>query len=191
MRGRGSRGALITLLVAACAGGGEPAGDAGAGDTLTDTLTTAEQEAFAVHPLRYPEMHDGRLDTVDMIVDTGEAAWHIQAMNYTPDHTGMTYATWYTGPDSVVLLAADGQPRLEDDRGNVYQGIVVPDNPRFRVDSGTTAVGVYVFMPGIDPNADSLTLVVNDSTAPVLRVGPFGVRHTPAAGPGVETRPGD
>jgi hypothetical protein len=175
-------GLAAAVLLCAC-GGGENAPEAGtAADSLVDTLTTAEQEAFAVDPLRYPEMRGGRLDTVNMIAETEYAAWHAQAMNYSPDHIAMTYAAWYTGPDSVALLATDGQPHLVDDLGNVYRGVMVPSNPRFKIASGTTAVGVYVFLPGIAADADSLTLFVNDSTAPVFRVGPFGVRHD-ATGP--------
>lgn len=184
------------VLLCACKGG-EPETEAGIpADSLVDTLTTAEQEAFAVDPLRYPEMRGGRLDTVNMIAETEHAAWHAQAMNYKPNYIAMTYAAWYTGPDSVALLAVDGQPHLVDDLGNVYRGVLVPENPRFKVASGTTAVGVYVFQPGVAADADSLTLFVNDSTAPVFRVGPFGVRHD-ATGPlspgrrGVEIETGD
>jgi hypothetical protein len=64
-----------------------------------------------------------------------------------------------------------------DNLGNVYRGIVIPDNPRFEVETGTTAIGVYVFRPVLAQQADSLTLMVNDSTPPVLRIGPFGVYH--------------
>lgn len=171
-------GLLVVAGFPACGGDGKPATDADAPvETLGDTLSLIEQQAFSVDLDRYPEMGDGRLDTVDMLGEADGASWHVQAVNYTDRYVAMTYATWYTGPDSVVLLAVDGPPHLEDDRGNVYRGILIPDNPRFKVQSGTTAVGVYVFQPAVNPAADSLTLFVNDSTAPVLRVGPFGVRH--------------
>lgn len=184
MRFRTVRGfctfAGLSLNLAACGGDESATEEALSTDTLTDTLTSAEQEAFAVDPLRYPEMQDGRLDTVDMEAETENAAWHVQAVNYKPGYVALTYAAWYTGPDSVALLAVDGQPRLVDDLGNVYRGVVVPDNPRLKVASGTTAVGVYVFQPGVAAGADSLTLYVNDSTAPVFRIGPFGVHHDAA-----------
>lgn len=178
--------ALAALLaVAACGDGAPEAGPAA--DTLADTLdpdtlglTAAEEEAFRVDPSRYGEMADGRLDTVDMTGRSGAAAWQIQVMNYTPRHIAMTYAAWYTGPDSLALFAADGQPRLVDDLGNVYEGVMVADNPRIKIETGTTGVGAYVFEGPLDPAADSLTLHVNDSTPPVIRVGPFGVEHEPA-----------
>ncbi len=174
-------------LTAAC-GRGEPASEPVPADSiLTDTLTSAEQQTFAVDLDRYHEMEGGRLDTVDMVARGDDAAFQVQVLNYADDYTALTYAAWYTGADSAVMFAADGQPRLEDEMGNVYRGIVIPGNPRFEVETGTTAVGVYVFRPAVAPEADSLSLYVNDSTPPVLQVGPFGVRHesegaTPAGG---------
>ncbi len=144
---------------------------------LPDTLSAEEQSAFAIDLERYQEMTAGRLDTVDMLGRADDAAWHVQVLNYRTDLIAMTYATWYSGPDSAALMAADGQPHLEDNLGNVYSGVVIPSNPRFRVDSGTTAVGVYVFTPEVDTRADSLTLFINDSTSPTIRVGPFGIFH--------------
>ena len=160
-----------------------PADEAAPADTvLPDTLTSGEQSGFAVELDRFPEMQGGRLDTVDMIERRDDAAFHVQILNYGPEYTALTYAAWYTGPDSAVMFAADDQPRLVDDLGNVYRGIVIPDNPRFEVETGTTAVGVYVFRPVLAPQADSLTLFVNDSTPPVLEVGPFGVQHEATLG---------
>ena len=95
----------------------------------------------------------------------------------------MTYAAWYTGPDSLVQFAADGQPYLIDDEGNRYEGVVTPDNPRIKVESGSTAVGVLAFAPGLSPLADSLSLHVNESTAPVIRVGPWPVPPGSARAP--------
>ncbi|HET6341965.1 MAG TPA: hypothetical protein VFG78_07255 [Gemmatimonadota bacterium] len=170
--------AVCLLLLAAACDRGAPADEAAPADTaLPDTLTAEEQSGFAVELDRFREMQGGRLDTVDMIARGDDAAFHVQILNYGPEYTALTYAAWYTGPDSVVMFAADDQPRLVDDLGNVYRGIVIPDNPRFEVETGTTAVGVYVFRPVLAAQADSLTLFVNDSTPPVLRVGPFGVRH--------------
>lgn len=167
----------------ACADADPGADEATEADTLApDSLTAEEEAAFAVDPLRYPEMQEGRLDTVDMVARGDDAAWHVQAMNYGQNVIAMTYAAWYTGPDSIVQFAADGQPQLLDDIGNLYMGQVVPDNPRILVETGTTAVGVYVFAGPLDSQADSLTLYINDSTPPVLTVGPFGVEHTPESG---------
>ncbi len=151
---------------------------------LPDTLSAEEQSAFAVDLKRYQEMAGGRLDTVDMLGRADDAAWHVQVLNYRTDLIAMTYATWFSGADSAALLAADGQPHLEDNLGNVYNGVVIPSNPRFKVDSGTTAVGVYVFTPEVDTRADSLTLFINDSTSPTIRVGPFGIFHDHASSPG-------
>lgn len=172
--------ALCALFLGAC-DRGTPGDEAAPADTaLPDTLTSAEQSDFAVELDRYQEMQGGRLDTVDMIARSDDAAFHVQVLNYGPGYTALTYAAWYTGPDSAVMFAADDQPRLVDDLGNVYRGIVIPDNPRFEVATGTTAVGVYVFRPVLAQEADSLTLMVNDSTPPVLRIGPFGVYHEAA-----------
>ena len=172
----------LSLLGVAC-DRGAPADEATPADTvLPDTLTADEQSAFAVELDRFQEMQGGRLDTVDMIARGDDAAVHVQSINYSPEYTALTYAAWYTGPDSTVMLAADDQPRLVDDLGNTYRGIVIPDNPRFEVETGTTAVGVYVFRPVLAPQADSLTLIVNDSTPPVLKVGPFGVHHEATLG---------
>ncbi|MGH7563938.1 MAG: hypothetical protein ACREK5_05900 [Gemmatimonadota bacterium] len=186
MRGaRGTRQPLLTALagLALACGGGEPAIEpAPAADSLTDTLTSAEQQSFAVDIDRYHEMEGGRLDTVDMLVRGDDAAFQVQVLNYTNEYTALTYAAWYTGADNAVMFAADGQPRLKDEMGNVYRGIVIASNPRFEVASGTTAVGVYVFRPAVAPEADSLTLYVNDSTPPVLQIGPFGVRHDAGTG---------
>lgn len=182
--------AALSIAAAACADADRGADEPAAGDSLPDTLTTREQSRFAVDPLRYPEMRDGRLDTVDMIARGDAAAWHVQAMNYGDPFIAMTYAAWYTGPDSVARFAADGQPQLLDDVGNVYMGQVVPNNPRIEVETGTTAVGVYVFQGPLDTRADSLTLYINDTTPPVLTVGPFGVEHTPERGLRMGTEPG-
>lgn len=172
----------VSLLGTAC-DRGVPADEAAPADTtIPDTLTSEEQSGFAVELDRFQEMQGGRLDTVDMIARGDDAAFHVQVLNYTPEYTALTYAAWYTGPDSAVMFAADDQPRLVDDLGNVYRGVVIPDNPRFEVETGTTAVGVYVFRPVLAPQADSLTLIVNDSTRPVLRVGPFGVYHEATPG---------
>jgi hypothetical protein len=167
----------VSFLSVAC-DRGAPADETAPADTaLPDTLTAQEQSGFAVELDRFREMQGGRLDTVDMIARGDDAAFHVQILSYGPEYTALTYAAWYTGPDSAVMFAADDQPRLVDDLGNVYRGIVIPDNPRFEVETGTTAVGVYVFRPVLAPHADSLTLFVNDSTPPVLKVGPFGVHH--------------
>lgn len=185
MTRRAALGAFVVVgvgLASAC-GRGEPEVEPAGTDPLTpDSLTSAEQQSFAVDLDRFHEMQGGRLDTVDMIARGDEAAFQVQVLNYTDELTALTYAAWYTGADSAVMFAADDQLRLEDEMGNVYRGVVVPTNPRVEVESGTTAVGVYVFRPAVAPEADSLTLYVNDSTPPVLRVGPFGVRHDPAAG---------
>lgn len=173
--------ALAFALASGC--GGDGTGDPAPADAeRPDTLTSQEQQAFAVDLDRFREMQGGRLDTVDMTARGDDAAFHVQILNYTDEFTALTYAAWYTGPDSSVMFAADDQLRLEDDLGNTYRGVVVPTNPRVEVERGTTAVGVYVFRPAVDPQADSLTLFVNDSTPPVLRVGPFGVRHEAPAG---------
>jgi hypothetical protein len=103
-----------------------------------------------------------------------DAAWHVQVLNYRTDLIAMTFAAVYSGPDSVALMAADDQPHLEDNLGNVYSGVAIPSNPRFKVDSGTTAAGVYVFTPAVDTRADSLTLLI--------RVGPFGIFHDHTSG---------
>lgn len=193
MSGRRTAFALalcVSLLGTAC-DRGVPADETAPADTaMPDTLTSLEQSGFAVELDRFQEMQGGRLDTVDMIARGDDAAFHVQLLNYTPEYTALTYAAWYTGPDSAVMFAADDQPRLVDDLGNVYRGVVIPDNPRFEVETGTTAVGVYVFRPVLAPQADSLTLIVNDSTPPVLRVGPFGVYHevTPGEEPARRVR---
>lgn len=184
--GRAGLLALGLALALAC-GRGETADETAPPDPAAlDTLTSVEQESFAVDLDRFHEMQGGRLDTVDMIARGDDAAFHVQILNYTNDFTALTYAAWYTGPDSAVMFAADDQLRLEDDLGNIYRGVVIATNPRFRIEGGTTGVGVYVFRPGVVAEADSLTLYVNDSTPPVLRVGPFGVRHdaAPADGAG-------
>ena len=169
---------LITLLTAAACADDDAAEPGVNGEPgLTDTLTTAEQVSFSVDLDRYSEMRNGRLDTVDMIGEDGGGFWHVQVINYRQDIIAMTHAAWNAGPDSVLRLAADGQPRLVDNLGNEYRGVLIPHNPRFAVEEGTTAVGVYAFRPALDTRADSLTLYINDSTPPVIRVGPFGVFH--------------
>jgi hypothetical protein len=183
--------ALALTMTLACSEA-DSGGDAGTADTLVpvDSLTASELEQFALDPTRFPEMQDGGpLDSVDMTERSagGDAAWHVQVLNYTANHLAMTYAAWYTGPDSLVMFAADGQPYLLDEEGNRYDGVVTPDNPRLKVESDNTAVGVLAFGPGLAPTADSLTLFVPDSTPPIIRVGPWsnreGVLRAPAPGP--------
>lgn len=182
----------IALSVALACSDGETVGDAGSADTLVpfDSVTAAEQEQFALDPTRFPEMQDGGpLDTIDMTArsPSEDAAWQVQVMNFTANHIAMTYAAWYTGPDSLVMFAADGQPYLMDEEGNRYAGVLTPDNPRLKVETDNTAVGVLAFGPGLAQSADSLTLFVNDSTQPVIRVGPWpirqGVMRAPVPGP--------
>lgn len=171
--------AIGCAVALACGRGDAPEGTVTTDPAAIDTLTSAEQASFAVDLDRFHEMQGGRLDTVDMIARGDDAAFHVQILNYARDYTAMTYAAWYNGPDPSVMFAADGQLRLVDDLGNEYRGVVIVTNPRFEVEQGTTAVGVYVFRPAVVPEADSLTVFVNDSTPPVIQVGPFGVRHDP------------
>lgn len=174
--------ALIALLALTTACGGDATDEEAApADAASGDTSAWATDDFWVDATRFTEMSRGRLDTVDMVVRSDDAAWHVQQMNYGDSWIGMTYAAWYVGPDSLVRFAADRQPVLVDDRGNVYQGVMVGDNPRIKVETGTTAVGVLIFEPAIAPEAGSLTLHVNDSTPPVILVGPFGVRHE--AGP--------
>lgn len=179
---------LISL--AACSG---EAGESGLAEQPLpyDSLTAVEQEEFALDPLRFPEMQsDSPLDTIGMTARSaaGDAAWNVQVFNYGENHLAMTYAAWYTGPDSLVLFAADGQPYLMDEEGNRYAGVVTPTNPRLKIETDNTAVGVLAFAPGLAPTADSLTLFVNDTTAPVIRVGPWPVPEGAARAPGPPPR---
>lgn len=190
-RGAMALHAALALSVALACSEGDSGADADTADTLAlDSLTASELEKFALDPTRFPEMQaGGPLDTVDMTERSagGDAAWHVQILNYTANHLAMTYAAWYTGPDSLVLFAADGQPYLQDEEGNRYEGVVTPDNPRLKVETDNTAVGVLAFGPGLATTADSLTLFVNDSTQPVIRIGPWAIREgamrAPAPGP--------
>lgn len=171
-------GAAALWVAVACSGA--PEGESGLADKPVpyDSVTAAELEEFALDPARFPEMQGpGALDTVDQTARSAgqDAAWQVQVLNYDTNHLAMTYAAWYTGPDSLVLFAADGQPYLLDEDGNRYEGVVTPDNPRLKIETDNTAVGVLAFAPGLSPAADSLTLYVNDSTAPVIRVGPWPV----------------
>lgn len=174
---RGFGAFLLAGAVACGRGDGDRGADAFRDTLAGDTVAGEESEDFWVDPAPFAEMKDGRLDTVDMVGRSDDAAWHVQQMNYTDQFIAMTYATWYIGPDSLVHFAADRQPYLRDDRGNVYEGNLVPDNPRIKIETGTTGVGVYVFDGPVAPEADSLTLYVNDSTPPVIQVGPFAVEH--------------
>jgi hypothetical protein len=177
--------ALLTLALT-CSNGKEETGLAEQ-PIPYDSITAAEMKRFAVDPRRFPEMQGtAPLDSIDMTARSSadDAAWHVQWLNYAENHIAMTYAAWYTGPDSLVQFAADGQPYLLDDEGNRYEGVVTPDNPRIKVETDNTAVGVFAFGPGLSPGADSLTLYVNDSTEPVIRVGPWPVREDAARAPG-------
>jgi hypothetical protein len=162
-----------------------------------DSLTAAERSTFIVDVSRYPEMQEGRLDTVDMMaeVQTGPedgAGWQVQAVNYAPDFIAISYVFFYTGPDSVARFAADNQPRLVDNLGNNYEGLLLPDNPRLEIEANATGMGVYLFQPGLVQGADSLTLMINAGTEPVIRVGPWGVYHTPAdTGGSIRLQPED
>ncbi len=181
---RWSRVAALLLAAAAlaCRGASETAEESAEAPLPLDSLTPSELETLAPDPLRYPEMQGGRLDTVDMRSETPDALWEVQVINYADSHIAITYAFSYSGPDSATMFAADGQPRLEDNLGNVYQGVVVPDNPRLEIESGATGLGVYLFSPGLAQRADSLTLFINDSTPPILRIGPWGVFQAPSDG---------
>lgn len=182
--------ALVSLvsLAPACSRG---PGDAAEGEPLPlDQLTPEEEASFFLDPTRYPEMQEGRLDTVDMSGQTDDAAWHVQVVNYAPSHIGMTYVFAYVGPEEVAQFAADRQPQLVDDRGNTYDGQLVLDNPRLAIESGSTGVGVYVFQPALIAGADSLTLLINDSTSPVIRIGPWNVERARSQTPALEVRPG-
>lgn len=176
--------AALTVILA-CSDGAEEATDT-ADPTPLDSITAAEMEKFALDPRRFPEMEGtAPLDSVDLTARSAgeDAAWHVQYLNYAEGHVAMTYAAWYTGPDSLVQFAADGQPYLVDNEGNRYDGVLTPDNPRIKVETDNTAVGVLAFGPGLSPLADSLTLHVNDSTAPVIRVGPWPVPPDAARAP--------
>jgi hypothetical protein len=181
---------LGLILLVACSGESSESGLAEQ-PLPYDSLTAVEQEKFALDPLRFPEMQGGGpLDTIDMTARSaaGDAAWNVQVLNYTDNHLAMTYAAWYTGPDSLVLFAADGQPYLMDEEGNRYAGVVTPTNPRLKIETDNTAVGVLAFGPALTATADSLTLYVNDSTEPVVRVGPWPIRQGATRAPGPPPR---
>lgn len=185
--------AAAAALAMACSN--ETGGDTGLSDQPLplDSVTAAEQEKFALDPARFPEMQDsGPLDSIGMTARSAseDAAWNVQFLNYAENHIAMTYAAWYTGPDSLVLFAADGQPYLVDEEGNRYAGVVTPDNPRLKIETDNTAVGVLAFGPGLALTADSLTLYVNDTTPPVIRVGPWAVREGAARAPQPGPPPG-
>lgn len=173
--------AALPAAILSCADADREA-DERIAESDTVILTEEEEAAFAVDPLKYPEMEEGRLDTLDLVGESDDAAWHAQIINYGDGHIAMTYAAWYVGPEPAVRFAADDQPRLVDEQGNVYAGQTVAHNPRIEVESGSTALGVYVFAGPLAQDADSLTLYVNDSTPPVIRIGPFGVEHDAGAG---------
>jgi hypothetical protein len=177
---------IAAILVMTCSDGAQEETSLAEDSIPYDSITAAEMERFALDPRRFPEMQGtAPLDSIDMTArsSAGDAAWHVQFVNYADNHIAMTYAAWYTGPDSLVQFAADGQPYLVDDEGNRYEGILTPDNPRIKIETDNTAVGVLTFGPGLAPAADSLTLHVNDSTAPVIRVGPWPVMTGAARAP--------
>ena len=175
--------ALVVIAGAACGGQNGDEAEEAAAALNADSLSPEEIANLWPDPARYPEMRDGRMDTVDMRGESPGAEWHVQVVNYSDSHIAMTYAFSNNGVDTLSF-AADGQPRLVDDMGNIYGGIVVPENPRLEIETGAMGMGVYVFGPKLAQGAQSLTLFVNDSTAPVIRVGPWGVHHTPAADEG-------
>lgn len=184
---------LLTLQALACS---EPEEEvAEPAPVPLDSLTAEEEALFAVDPLRFPEMQDGRLDTVDMQTQVpmgpeAIALWHVQAINYTTDYTAITYAFGHDAPDTA-FFAADRQPRLVDNLGNVYEGAGVAENPRLAAESETMSVGVYLFTPALAAEADSLTLLVNETTPPVIEVGPWAVEHTPSDAGTIEVSPGN
>jgi hypothetical protein len=169
---------LVFLVAAAVACGDADQAPEEVAAINPDSLSPEEVANLWPDPTRYPEMRDGRMDTVDMRGESPGAEWHVQVVNYTDTHIAMTYAFSNTGPDTVSF-AADGQPRIVDDLGNVYSGLVVPENPRLEIETGASGMGVYLFTPQVATGAQTLTLYVNDSTAPVIRVGPWGLYHTP------------
>ena len=178
---------IATILMMGCSNGARDETGLAEEPIPYDSITAAEMERFAVDPQRFPEMQStAPLDSIDMTArsSAGDAAWHVQWLNYADNHIAMTYAAWYTGSDSLVQFAADGQPYLVDDEGNRYAGVLTPDNPRIKVETDNTAVGVFAFGPGLSPEADSLTLHVNDSTEPVIQVGPWPVRSDATRAPG-------
>jgi hypothetical protein len=178
--------AAVLALALACSNGAPEETGLAEQPIPYDSITAAEMEKFALDPRRFPEMEGtAPLDSIDMTArsSAGDAAWHVQYLNYTSNHIAMTYAAWYTGPDSLVQFAADGQPHLVDDEGNRYEGVLTPTNPRIKIETDNTAVGVLAFGPGLSPEADSLTLYVNDLTEPVIRVGPWPVREDAARAP--------
>lgn len=186
---KGALTATLSVALLSCADAG-PEAEQQIAESDTMILTAEEEAAFAVDPLKYPEMQDGRLDTLDMVGSSDDASWHAQVINYGDRHIALTYAAWYVGLEDAVRFAVDGQPRLVDDLGRVYAGQTVAHNPRIEVESGSTAVGVYVFEGPFDQNADSLTLHVNDSTPPVIRIGPFAVgQDAGSGGPRTGTEP--
>ena len=187
--------AAALALALACSGESGESAEAGLAEQPMplDSMTTEEQEEFALDPTRFPEMQgSGPLDSINMTArsPSGDAAWNVQVLNYAENHMAMTYAAWYTGPDSLVLFAADAQPYLMDEEGNRYEGVVTPTNPRLKVERDNTALGIFAFGPGLTATADSLTLYVNDSTAPVIRVGPWPIRPGAARAPVPSPGPG-
>ena len=74
-------------------------------------------------------------------------------------------------------LGVMGRALLLEEEANRSLELAAGNNPRLKVETDNTAVGVLAFGPGgLSSTADSLSLFVNDSTQPVIRVGPWPVR---------------
>ena len=89
---------------------------------------------------------------------------------------------------SLIDVCGVDWPAREKRFDVVYHLLSPQQNLRIRlkVETDNTAVGVLAFGPGgLSSTADSLSLFVNDSTQPVIRVGPWPVRPDAerAAGP--------
>jgi len=128
------------------------------------------------------------------IADTASHEFGMQVrlfgMAFTETSIALSVEVINNGPQGARFNGGRYEGFLEDDLGNRYQIELTPDDYALRIDDGERQPGVLVFAGRIDPNATSISGVLNDSgepdgrsLTPRLVFGPYNLDgSTPPAG---------
>lgn len=111
-------------------------------------------------------------------------------MAFSETSIGLSAEIINNGPQRAAFNNGRYESFLEDDLGNRYQLEMEPGDYNLRIEEGERKPGVLVFAGRIDPNATSISGVLNNSgepdgssLSPRIEFGPYNIDgSTPAAG---------
>lgn len=156
------------------------------GGGASDDNRFTDSPTFVLGPLDFatgsavPDL-PGSFPQAESLAHPNGTQLQLQSLGFSSTRIGVAF-TATNGHDSEVDLN-HGDSYVEDDLGNRYVLIPPLEGERLEVDEGGRLAGVLVFAGRIQPDASSLTVVMNEgggasddnrfTDAPTFRAGPF------------------